>query len=426
MLGSNQENLSESAQCSPKTASLFNCQVAGSENPTSLSGEKNNLLSPRSDISEISNMDIDVNKCELPYEYDEDDSNSETSSNPSISPLTVISLDLDNASFRTAHPVMGPELSPLFIDTSLANFTFERFVTGNNLLNNCSQAPGYAVFRHMTSNIRPSTPRTPRPNVPVLNTCHFRRRRPVSEYLEYYSRMNTPLCITFDSLPKSAWDYYHEPHTHPEHSDKNHQPSSDTHKPHNTNGDYVDSLKKCHSAPSVLLSDRFQNFGDQHSPCDIIHYETYPMCASDRYACSAPSNILEENVDFIQGMVSQNDCMFFEWQEENDKGTCEGSTIQSQSQMDTNFTYQDPLMPENGPNHINWELQLPLSIHSPSFQSVNVQFVSDPNPYQLMTDTPYFGNGPYHTHVLQPMICPCNECGKYMMQGVKPYPYYYS
>lgn len=421
MPGAYQENLSESAQCSPKTASLFNCHMAGSENPTSLSGQKNNLLSPRSDISEISNMDIDVNKCELPYAYE--DSNSETSSDPTISPLTVISLDLDNdnASFRNAHPVLGPELSPLFVDTSLANFTFERFVTGNNLLNFCSQAPGYSVFRS----------RPPRPKLPGSNVTHFRRRRPVSEYLEYYSRMNSPLCVTVDSLPENSQHYYNEPHTHPQNIDAHQQFPSDNLKP-NTD---VESVRKWHSLPSVYCHDTSPYFEDQYSPFDIDCYSTYPMCASDKYACIAPG---EENTQLIEEMVTNGDCMLTEWEKEeteegalfhcerpDEAGCFECLTMQSQYHMDTNFTYQLPPIPDNGPIHTDWESQLQMRTHSPSFQSVDVQFVSNPNPYQIMTPAPYFESIPY-TQVVQPMICQCDECRQHFMQGVNSYPYYYS
>lgn len=160
------ENLSESAQCSSKTASFSNYQMEQSELCTSPMGERNNLTSNRSDLSNISETEKsdskDCNKCVLPCQ---ENLSYQTSSESSDSPQTVISCysPHDNAFsvcpacpsskvaqvkciFLSPHdsPRIPPTV-PLFVDTELANESFESSILDANRINQNLQAPPYSV-----------------------------------------------------------------------------------------------------------------------------------------------------------------------------------------------------------------------------------------------------------------------------------------
>ncbi|KAK3914627.1 putative GTP-binding protein EngB [Frankliniella fusca] len=198
------ENLSDSAQRPLKTASFSECLEAGNENPTSPLGRKNISSSHSSDRSVLNeNLDINDNKCVLPCQ---NKLSSESSSDSTDAPRTVISMDFANEDLYPRHnsktfcnipdPYRIPTSVPLYVDTSLANLIFEQNIGSICPRNQYLSVPGYSVCRNIYCDwIEPVLPK---------GNLAFNWKRPVDEYIEYHFRNNSPLCLTVDSVRNNS------------------------------------------------------------------------------------------------------------------------------------------------------------------------------------------------------------------------------
>lgn len=226
----NSENLSESAQCSLKTASFSECHKAEDNSLVSPSGEPNYLTSQGSYSRDFSDLSEKINiydsKSVFPCQAD-----SQTSSDSLSSPQTIITLNLDTEILYptpdndpSANSVSSlqkdSKFSHLYVNTTLANETFECYVTANHLAHRNVQAsgyfvchgiqnasdfgivPGYSMCKEIHNSVDDSKLNCSQ-NLPNSQTLKH-NWRPVDEYLEYYCKTTDMMSGTPHLLIESS------------------------------------------------------------------------------------------------------------------------------------------------------------------------------------------------------------------------------
>lgn len=402
------ENLSDSAQCSSKTASFSKCHEAEHGNPTSPLGRKNSSPSHSSDTSYLSeNLDINDNKCVLPCQ---DKLSPELSSDSSDSLRTVIpavpAVDHANedvypkcicktfCNFPDPHRI--PTSVPLYVDTTLANLKFDEHVSSNRLLNQYSLVPGYTMYRSINNDgVEPTLPK---------ENLALNWRRPVDEYLQYHFRMNSPLCVTVDSVPANAQSTQSLEGTVDEHTESlaptselensqrpptplhfENQVQSGTELVSSSPNDIDSQSVECNDLLIQQTSQLDTKFEAQNS---TSHYynSSGTLQPVDQRDYQQQMSGEQEFVQNQQGILSEN---------LNYTHYAYHNTLY-QSDRATYFTYQNFAEQTNEPQPMYWVQQQSQPKLYYFSHSANSYYLMNPNPYQYWAQSSDQFGEPYH------------------------------